>query len=265
MRSPSTVTIELSGLEFDVVWEHLRLGAYPTVYRMMGHGRTAAERSRLVDQAWRSLQAKGLGRRGAPDRLLAELLAVLSRPEFEVDVRMNHGDRAVRALAGTRAGVAAIGVLAGGVFRFSETTPGGLSRAAVALLPEHPAGEGASVTLPSVVFSAACAAAGDDPTRLRLALAERGVRQEDARQLAGALTGITGAGQFGAARLDRWGRRVRADRVVGFVDSTGGRFLLEVTPAAPTAPRWTTVAPTDPTRLAGRIDRLLAGAEPPGE
>lgn len=263
MRLSSTVTFELSRLELDVLWEHLRLGPYPTVLRMMGHGRTAAERSRLVEQAWRSMRAKGIGPRGSPDALLVVLLRTLARPEREVDVRMNHGDRAVRALAGTRAGLAAVGVSTPDGLRFSEITPGGLSRAAVGLLPEHPPGNGVSVTLPSEVFEAACSVAGNDPTRLRPALVERGARGEDATQLAEALTGIVGAGQFGAAWLDRWGRRVRAGHVVGFVDSDGGRFLLETTAPAHGVGWWTTVAPTDATRLAGQIDRLLAEADRP--
>src|SRR5215470_19870512 len=95
-------SMELSRLEFDVVWQHLGLGAFPTVFRMMGHGRTEAERRRLVDQAWQSLRAKGLSRHGDPHPLLVERLAVLSRPEREVDARMNHGELALRALAGVR-------------------------------------------------------------------------------------------------------------------------------------------------------------------
>lgn len=261
MTLSSAGTIELSKLEFDVVWEHLRLGAYPTVYRMMGHGRTAQERSRLVEDAWLSLQAKGLGQRGAPDPLLADLLYVLARPDREVDARMNHGDRVVRALAGARGGIAAIGTLIDGVFSFGEITPGGLSRAVVALLPEHPAGTGVSMSLPSDLFASACAAAGDDPTRLRPALIKRGVRAEDARQLGDAFTEVAGAGQFGGAALDRWGSRRRAGHVVGFVDSDGGRYLLESRLPPSGSEQWTTIAPTDPTRLAGSIDRLLAELE----
>jgi EspG family len=254
----SAVSIELSRLEFDVVWQHLGLGAFPTVFRMMGHGRTEAERLRLVDRAWQSLRVKGLGRHGAPHPLLVELLTVLSRPEHEVDARMNHGELAVRALAGSRDQLAAIGVLRAGTIRLREITPGGLSRAVVGLLPEHPAGAGISVTLPSNLFAAACAASDDDPARLRAALAGRGVREPDAEQLARAFTGICGAGQFGAAGLDRLGRRQRAAHVVGFVDSAGGRYLLEAMPSAPGGEQWTTIAPTDPIRLAGQITRLLA-------
>jgi hypothetical protein len=224
----------------------------------MGHGRTEAERARLVDRAWKSLRDRGLGRHGDPHPLLVELLAVLSRPEREVDARMNHGEVAVRALAGARGQLAVIGVLRAGTFRLSQITPGGLHRAVVALLPEHPAGTGISVTLPSRQFAAACEASGDAPARLRAALIERGVREPDAEQLARAFTDITGAGQFGAARLDRLGRRQRAGHVVGFVDSASGRYLLQARPPAPGGEQWTTIAPTDPIRLAGQIDRLLA-------
>lgn len=253
-------SVELSRLEFDVVWRHLGLGAFPTVFRMMGHGRTEAERRWLVDQAWQSLSTRGLGHHGAVHPMLVELLSVLSRPEREVDARMNHGELAVRALAGARDQLAAIGVLRAGTFRLWEITPGGLGRAVVALLPEHPAGSGISVTLPSGLFAAACVACGDDPARLRAALAERGVREPDAEQLATAFTGIEGAGQFGAAWLDRLGRRQRAGHVVGFVDSAEGRYLMEAGPPAPGGEQWTTIAPTDPARLAGQINRLLAEA-----
>jgi EspG family len=255
---PSAVSIELSKLEFDVVWQHLGLGAFPTVFRMIGHGRTEAERLRLVDQVWQSLDRKGIGRHGAPHPLLVEMLTVLSRPEREVDARMNHGELAVRALAGARDQLAAIGVLRAGTFRLSEITPGGLGRAVTALLPEHPAGTGISVALPSGLFAAACAASGDDPARLRAAFAERGLRESDAEQLARAFAAIAGAGQFGAARLDRLGRRRRADHVVGFVDSAAGRYLLQSRPPAPGGEQWITIAPTDPIRVAGQIDRLLA-------
>lgn len=256
--APVMESMELSRLEFDVVWQHLGLGAFPTVFRMMGHGRTEAERRQLIDQAWQSLSARGLGRHGAPHPVLVELLTILSRPEREVDARMNHGELAARALAGTRDQRAAIGVLRAGTLRLWEITPGGLSRAVVALLPEHPAGGGISVTLPSSLFAAACAVSGDDPARLRAALAERGTREPDAEQLATAFTGIAGAGQFGAARLDRLGRRQRAGHVVGFVDSAGGRYLIEARPPARGGEQWTTTAPTDSIRLAGQINRLLA-------
>lgn len=246
----------ISRLELDVVWEHLRLGPFPTVYRMSGHGRTNAERARLVERAWASLEARGIGGAASPDGSLAELLCVLARPEREVDARFGHRGREVRALAGLAGERAAIGVLDPTGFTVSEITPGGLSRAVVGLLPGHPAGEGHSVTLPSRSFEAACEVAGNTAEGFRAALAERGMRSEDIAQLVQALDGAFGGGQFGAAMRDCWGRRHRASHVVGFVDTASGRYLLESKPTLGGAEPWTTVAPTDQPRLAARIDAL---------
>jgi ESX secretion-associated protein EspG len=254
----------VSRLEFDVIWEHLRLGPFPTVYRMLGHGRTYDERARLVDEAWASLQAKGMGSPLSPDPLLAELLGVLARPEREVDARMGHHGREIRALAGVAGDRAALGVLDADGFRFTEITPGGLSRAVVGLLPDHPAGSGHSVTLSSTSLRAACEASGDTARGLRAALVERGMRPDDADQLATALDGPFGGGQFGAALRDRWGMRHRAAHVVGFVDTASGRYLVESKPSLGGAEQWTTIAPADPPRLAARIDRLFTDlAHPP--
>lgn len=253
----------MSRLEFDVVWEHLRLGPFPTVYRMLGHGHTYDERVRLVDQAWASLRVRGMGGPTAPNPLLAELLGVLARPEREVDARTGHRGREVRALAGATGDRATLGVLTADGFSFTEITPGGLSRAVVGLLPDHPPGTGHSVTLSSASFRAACEASGDTANGLRAALTERGMRPDDADQLANALGGPFGGGQFGAAVRDRWGRRHRASHVVGFVDTASGRYSLESKPFLGGAEQWTTIAPADLPRLAARIDRLLVDLTTP--
>jgi hypothetical protein len=251
----------VSKLEFDVVWEHLRLGPFPTVYRMLGHGQTYEERAALVREAWESLEAKRIGGPTSLEPLLVDLLAILARPQREVDARMGHRGREVRALAGGIGERAALGVLDQDGFRFSEITPGGLSRAAVGLLPEHRPGDGHSVALSSRSFQAACDASGNTAKGLRAALAERGTRPEDADQLADALDGAFGGGQFGAAMRDRWGKRHRASHVVGFVDTSSGRYLMESRPALGGGDQWTTVAPTDPLRLAARVDQLLTGLQ----
>lgn len=48
-------TIELSTLEFDVLWEHLQLGPFPTVLEFDQHGFTRDERAELTAKAWESL------------------------------------------------------------------------------------------------------------------------------------------------------------------------------------------------------------------
>lgn len=248
--------ITLSRLEFDVLWEHLGLGPFPTVYRLLGHGQTYDERARLVQRTWDSLRERGLGGPVSLDARLVAVLRVLARPAREVDARINHGSRVVRALAGSAGEEAAVAVLDADGFRLTEVTPGGLSRAMVALLPAHPAGTGHSVSLSDRAFSAACQAADGTKDGLRAALLAQGLRPGDAEQLAEALDDIATVGQFGGAQLDSWGRRRRGEYVVGFVDSAAGRYLLESRTVLGGGERWTTVAPTDPVRLAGEIDRL---------
>lgn len=256
MTQSAPTQIALSRLELDVLWEHLDLGAYPTVYRMIGHGETYEERLVLVDQAWASLAAKGLGERTAVNPVLTEFLTVLARPDRAVDARFSHGEQEVRALAGARGESGVLSVVDGDQVTCTEVTPGGLSRAMVGLLPEHPAGRGSSVNLPSAVFSAACAESGNTQQGLRNALIGRGVRGEDAQLLVDALDETVGGGQFGAAIRDRLDRRRRGSYVIGFVDSAAGRFLLTARKSGG-GESWTTVSPTDPLRLTGQIDRLL--------
>jgi len=260
-QEATATTTTLSRLEFDVIWEHLGLGPFPTVYRLLGHGQTYDERAHLVRQAWDALQARGVGGPMSLDQDLVHLLRIIARPAREVDARINCRGTVVRALAGSVGDDAAIGVLWSDGFRFAPVTPGGLSRAVVALLPDHPAGRGHSVSLSNRSFSSACEASGDTARGLRAALTERGMRAADAEQLSDALDGVSGAGQFGVALLDRWGKRQRAGHVVAFVDSSTGRYLLESRPTLGGAERWTTIAPTDPVRLAGQIDRLRVELE----
>lgn len=259
--SATEVATALSRVEFDVVWEHLGLGPFPTVYRMLGHGQTYDERAALVRRTWDELGERGVGGPMSLDPHLVHLLRIIARPAREVDARITSGGAVVRALAGSVGDDGAIGVLRPDGFRFAPVTPGGLSRAVVALLPEHPAGRGHSVSLSNRSFSSACEASGDTAAGLRAALTERGMRAADAEQLSEALDGVTGAGQFGAALVDRWGKRQRAGHVVAFVDSSTGRYLLESRPTLGGGERWTTIAPTDPVRLAGQVDRLRVELE----
>lgn len=250
-----TPSVTLSPLEFDVVWSHLQLGPFPTVYRLLGHGETYEERDRLVAVAWDRLESRGLGGPTSLDRDLADLLRVLAAPRHEVDLRMNAQTGVVRALAGAVGDDAVVGVLRGGEFELSTTTPGSIVTALTALLPDHPHGHGPSVTLASTTFDAACKAAPDgSPKKLREALLERGMRPADAGQLAEALTDVSAMGQLGAAMLDGWGRRRRGSHVVAFVDSATGRYLLEAKPS--NGEQWTTIAPTDASRIAGQVERL---------
>src|SRR5207253_4607972 len=105
----------ISALEFDVLWEHLRLAVMPLVLKVPSPGRTHTERTHLVRRAWEGLSSRGLGREVDPHPGLAELLTLLDRPEREMDGRIWAG-RSVRVLAAAKGGCAVLAVKEGDAF-----------------------------------------------------------------------------------------------------------------------------------------------------
>ncbi len=250
--------VALSSLEFDVLAEYLGIEAMPLVLKVPSPGRTHTERAELVDSAWESLSARGLGR---PNRLNPELermLRLLVRPQREVDARMWFG-RSVRLLAaGTEPGESEQAVLAvkdGDTLTLRRAAATGLAREAVHQLPALSPGPGRSVTLRSVDLDAAAEASYDIET-LRMALRRYGVRADDAGTLTRMAAEAGSRGQFGAAVRDRLGRRVRATHVVGFFDSPHGRYV-QLRRNSPSGDPWSTIAPVDSKRLIGHVEELL--------
>ncbi|MET1075332.1 MAG: ESX secretion-associated protein EspG, partial [Umezawaea sp.] len=52
---PAVSRFVLSRLEYDLCWDHLRLGEQPTALAIPGHGATMDERRELFHHAWRAL------------------------------------------------------------------------------------------------------------------------------------------------------------------------------------------------------------------
>ncbi|PRW62443.1 ESX secretion-associated protein EspG [Actinopolyspora mortivallis] len=250
--------VELSLLEFDVLVEHLGLGAVPLVLRTPSPGRTHTERRELVEGVWRSVEERKLGANGELDEELGRVLRLLDSPRREVDGRCWLG-RSVRVLvAGTgcsESDEAVLVVKEEDRVRVRPAATTGMPREALTVLPDLPAGEGRSVTLPSEALDAAAEEAADDPMALRDALYRRGVRAEDAEMLTGMLDGVNHRGQFGVAVRGRSGRR-RGDHVVGFFDSAGGRYAQLRTPA-PSGEPWSTITPVGHRGLLARVEELL--------
>lgn len=249
--------ISLSALEFDVLTEHLQLDQVPLVLKVPSPGRTHAERAKLVASAWRALSHRGLIRGGELDADLEWMLRLIAEPGHEVDGR-SWLQRSVRVLAaaendGERA---ALVVKDGEHLTFSPASAAGLPRAAVSPLPELPPGPGRSVSVPSDALDAAAADVGDEVEQLPGALRRRGVRPDDAEALAEMVAGAVAQGQFGAAARDRYGKRERAGRVVGFFDTALGRYTQSRTTSA-SGEEWSTIAPVDDRRLVGHLEELL--------
>ncbi|GAA3843107.1 ESX secretion-associated protein EspG [Saccharothrix violaceirubra] len=250
VREPVSVSV----LEFDVLWEHLRLESMPLVLKVPSPGKTTSERSRLEREAWSGLDGRGLGSPAGVDPLLEDLLHLLNRPEREVDGRLWLG-RSVRVLAAAKGGSGVLAVLADGRLTLRPASAEGLPREALSALPPLPAGPGHSITLPSADLDAAAAAA-TTPDTLVAALTSRGLRADDAKTLATMFADADHRGQFGAAHRDKWGKRHRPDHVIGFFDTPHGRYLQQRR-ATPGHPPWSTISPTDHRRLLSHLTPLL--------
>jgi len=323
-----TDPVEISALEFDVLWEHFYgVDQMPLVLKVPSPGKTDEERKRIVRWVWDGLARRGLGTPVDPHPLLLRLLNLLRRPDREIDGRLwvggelrvlvaATGDEAVLAtlfrpagsptggVAGSAAGspaasaaggVAAsaagsaagspMGGVAGGVAGGAAGSPAagtagsaaagraggmadgaaatlrlqgadatGLPRFALSVLPPLPAGPGQSITLPTADFTAAAAEATRQE-ELAVSLRNRGVRDIDAKALAEMIGDIVNRGQYGSAVRDKWGRRIRAARVISFFDTADGRYL-QVRRAEEGTDPWTTISPADHRRMLQHLTEL---------
>jgi hypothetical protein len=247
--------ITLSALEFDVLWEHLRLGAMPLVVKVPSPGKTHEERAQLEARVWADLEARGLGRPVEVDPDIEEMLGVLARPEREVDVRAYVG-RNVRVLAAAAGSSAAVAELSDDVVTLRRASESGLPSAALAVLPSAAAGTGRSVTLRTSEFEQAAAGAGPNRDAFGDALLAAGLRADDASALVEMIKDVVHTGNFGAAARDRLGRRRRAERVVSFFDTEDGRYV-QIRRPSDDGTLWTTISPADMRKLAHHVGELL--------
>ncbi len=253
--SVGAAPITISPVEFDVLWEHLRLAEMPLVLRLPSPGRTYTERRQVTAGAWRALADRGLGTPSAVDDRLAQLMRLLAEPEREIDGRFG-ATRGVRLLVAATGDEAVFAVLSKRGLVLSEAPVTGLAREALSVLPVVGAGQGESITVRSSVLDAAAAEAAT-PEEFELALCRRGLRLRDATTLRMMLTGVRRQGQFGAAARSPRGHRRRARHVVGFFDTEGGRYL-QLRAEAEDGEAWSTVSPADNRLLITQLTELLA-------
>lgn len=249
----------LSWLEYDFLWEHLELGRRPPIIDINSHGRTFDERAELRADAWKSLARKGFGEPGNIHPDLESCLRVLARPEWEVDGRLHLSADGPRTsvLIGSARTRGAVGVLDAGHFTVWPTSATGLARAMVAELPAHPAGTGASISLPAETLDRCAARAGSDPDALRRALVAAGLGKDEARKIVEVTGSVVRFGHLGAAYTPRHGERQRAGHVVSFYDDPVGRYLFTRRPSG--GSQWVTLAPGTTAAITRQVDELLHG------
>jgi hypothetical protein len=244
---------------FLAAWRHLRLGDRPPLLEVPDHGATLSARDAADRAALTALRTRGLARTGPPGTPpvpvgdLADALAVLARPEVDVDLRCWEGPSAVprhchAAVSGQLAVVAEPDADRRGLVldlasrAAGAATPaalvGLLASGALARLPDEPALPGIPMTVP------AAALFGDRPLHdLAPAIAHRlaALRAEPPRRQV----------QIGAAVYGGSGRRRVGPLTV--VDATAGRMVVEV------AGGRARVVPTDRAGVARELARR-AGA-----
>lgn len=242
----------LTAVEFDVLWERLRLGPTPVALQVDSPGRTHLERTVIVSAALRGLRGRGLVVADGPEPELARLLALLARPSSQFELRGWSG-HSVRAVTAEHREAAVVAVRHGTTVELRRC--GSMAVTVTGLLPDVPAGPGQAATVPSGALDEALAVGG----RLRDGLLTRGIRSGEAGLISRMLDGIGGRCQIVALAADRWGVARRHPDVVTVLDTERGRYLLTRTRAADGS-SWATVAPTDLRRLRGRLTDLVGAA-----
>lgn len=245
----------LSPLEFDVLWEAERLPARHVALDVPSPGITFTERAQLIEDAWESLNDRGLarGRRASGD--LLDTLGVLANPTASVDV-WAWTDRRISGLAASTGNHATLGVLDGGEVWLIPARDSSFAESAVSVIGELDAGVGQSISMPHAVLVEADAEAEGDAHALVTALEDRGVTLWQAQELAGMFLGAVARGQFGAERRGSDGRMRRASRVLAFHDTDAGRYLFQLS-RNNDGQVWATVTPADNRLLAQKIWELL--------
>jgi hypothetical protein len=249
------VSLVLSALEFDVIWERERLPERHVALDVPSPGRTHAERAELTKKAWAGLESRKLAESGRAVPELADMLEVLAHPHVSVDAWIWAG-REVKAFAAQAGRAAQLAVIDEGQVWLIPARDTGLAESAVSVAGDMVAGSGRSVSLPNDLVVAADTQARGDTGKFITTLEAKGVSLRDAQTLTSMLGGITTRGQFGAERRQRDQRIVRADRVVAFHDTPDGRYLDLVKPS-PDGRLWCTVSPADNNRLVSFVRELL--------
>ena len=249
---------ELSVLEFDVLWEHLRLGAPPPVLDLASHGATLDERAVLTGQVWESLAERDLGWPGQVNNRLRVGLRLLAQPEWELDARLQPttGGPPTRALIAANHTDATVAIRHANRIRLHTAPAERIVREALSLLPPHPPGTGTSITLPAQVLDAAATRAGNSPDALARALLADGLGHAEARRIADVAGNVIRFGHFGAARTRRGEQRHRAGHVVSVYDTRQRRYLFTRKPSGGTP--WVTLLPGNDAAITRQLDELLA-------
>jgi hypothetical protein len=245
--TPSTNTVTLSAVEFDVVWRGLGLGAPPAVLRLPSPGRTHTARRRIEAEVWAALRDRGPAWSTGVDPDLERLLQLLAEPPLRMEVRA-WGAAAVRAALAGRRDDAVLAQRRGDAVVLTPCAS--LACAAVGVVGTARPGPGRAAVVADVDLEAALR--GPSGAGLRADLVARGVDPGEAGLIARMLHGIVRRAQVAVLVPDRLGILGRAGELLEILDGPRGRYLTTRCRGAD-GTAWTCVAPVDDRRLHHRL------------
>ncbi|HEX6356782.1 ESX secretion-associated protein EspG [Actinophytocola sp.] len=252
----STGSIVLSKLEFDVLWESEKLPPKHEALLVPSPGTTFTERRQLVAKAFADLEQRGLAERERAVPELVDQLNLLAHHQLSIDTWV-WTDRRISSLAVVHGGSALLAAVDGPDVWLIPARESSIAEAAVSIAGDVVAGRGRSVSVPTDVLTAADKESRGNVRDFTTALAAKGISGSDAKTLADMVTGMGVRGQFGANRMQRDQRMVRASRVVAFHDTPRGRYAHIARPNND-GRVWSTVTPADSRRLVTFVQELTA-------
>lgn len=255
MRQPEWLSF--SAAEFDVCWEHLKLGETPLLLELPSPGRTWEERRQIAGQVLAALRARGLVDGDGPTDRVVDAMRLLRSFSWSVDLRLvtEHLTHVIGAASGDH------GVLCareGEEFYLASMPDYAVVPNLVAMAGEVPAGSCDTINVRASVLDSALIAAQGSQHLFADELIRRGEPGADARLLARLWASGGWCGQFGVTVTDRAGVRRRASRVVGFFDTAEGRYL-QLRRNGYSGPICV-VTPADNRKLLANVEELLREA-----
>ena len=249
----------LTLVEADVLCDVLGIEDPPLALAPPHHGRTAAERNRIVDRTLAGLRDRGLARgRGGPAPSsddLARDLHLLARPAVAVDLLHRH-HTLLGAVVATDGPAGLLAVRHEEEIALLPVPPDRAAEVLVDLLgPLEPA-PGPAVRVPERVLDEAVRDAGDDPDRLVVELMRRGTTGAAARALAAAHQDVDALGQIGVHARTPSGLR-RGPYVLTVTHNAAGHHRTRRR-SSPGGPDLVETGPAGRARLVDEVGELVA-------
>lgn len=244
MRDPGSGWIQLSAVEFYLLWSAMDLGETPEVLDVLHVGRIPSRRAELVAEASAALAHRELGTVTAPARDLAAMLRSLGNGVVSMDMRVFGDGAPMFAHAATGPSGAAIAARVGDEVRIGAVRATAVASSMLGSLTPLPAAPTRPANVSMADYAAACAEGeADGVSGFVRVLHAAGVRATEASTLAQALTSRSGGGQLGASGRGR--------TVLSWLDTAEGRYALRRNGD------WLTITPADQPRLTAMAEEML--------